>query len=145
MGRVVTEIRVVNAIDEANAASGLVPADRVRAVTLPDVLVDTGATMLCLPQAIIGQLGLPVLRMVTVRTANGARDMPLYEHAKITVEGRSGSFECVALGDDAEPLLGLIPLETLGLELDLQNQRLRVLPDQGSRSYVLAPSPRIIG
>lgn len=43
----------------------------------------------------------------------------------------------------SEPLLGVIQLEMLGLEPDLQNQRLRLLPRSGRRTYLMAPSPRI--
>lgn len=35
-----------------------------------------------------------------------------------------------------DPLLGLIPLEDLGLELDLKNQRLKLLPAEGKDTYL---------
>lgn len=35
-------------------------------------------------------------------------------------------------------LLGVIPLETLGLELDLRNQRFILLPDYGPETYISA-------
>jgi hypothetical protein len=34
-------------------------------------------------------------------------------------------------------LLGLIPLEDLGLEPDLQNQQLRALPIEGKETYLM--------
>ena len=34
------------------------------------------------------------------------------------------------------PLLGVIPLEDLGLEPDLKNQQLKVLPNQGKDTYL---------
>jgi hypothetical protein len=37
-------------------------------------------------------------------------------------------------GSDA--LLGVIPLEALGLELDLQNQSLKVLPISPTKTYI---------
>ena len=33
-------------------------------------------------------------------------------------------------------LLGVIPLQSLGLELDLQNERIVVLPDTGPGTYL---------
>lgn len=141
VGKVTTTISIVNSIDEALAARGQMRPEDVRSITLQEVLVDTGATMLCLPEDVVRTLGLNVLRTVAVATATGTAEMPLYEHAKITVMGRSGTFECLALPETTEPLLGVAPLEMLGLEPDLQNQRLRVLPDHGRRTYVLAPSP----
>jgi predicted aspartyl protease len=41
----------------------------VRSVTLKNVLVDTGATTLCLPKDVIEQLGLKLLKEVDVSMA----------------------------------------------------------------------------
>ncbi len=144
MGKVVTTLTITNRLDEGAAQRGLAPPSAVRSIALQDVLCDTGATTLCLPQPMIDQLGLHAVGEVTVSTAAGLRTARIYEDAKITIEGRTGTFECVALPEGTEPLLGVIPLERLGLELDLQNQRLVVLPDRGRRTYILAPSPTIV-
>jgi predicted aspartyl protease len=141
VGKVLASITITNRADETLAERGFIQRIDVRSLTLDDVLVDTGATTLCLPQPVIDALGLGVLRQIVVRTASGVDSMPLYEDAKITVMGRTGTFECLALAEGNEALLGVIPLEMLGLEPDLQNQRLRVLPDQGRQTYMLAPSP----
>ncbi len=134
-------VTVENSIDAALAARGRLGREDVRSVAVNEVVVDTGATTLCLPIDIVEQLGLEVLRSVAALTATGTAEVPLYEHARVTVMGRTGTFECIALPAGTEPLLGVIPLEMLGLEPDLQNQRLRVLPDHGRRTYMLAPSP----
>jgi predicted aspartyl protease len=141
VGKVTTTVTVENSIDAALAARGNLGREDVRSVTLNEVLVDTGATTLCLPIDIVERIGLEMLRSVEALTATGPADVPLYEHARLTVMGRTGTFECIALPVGTEPLLGVIPLEMLGLEPDLQNQRLRVLPDHGRRTYMLAPSP----
>lgn len=44
--------------------------------------------------------------------------------------------ECLELPGGRDPLLGVIPLETLGLELDLKNQTLRVLPISPTETYL---------
>src|SRR5665213_1566591 len=129
VGKVVTTVTVINRVDEALSARGTLPTDKVRSVSLTDVLVDTGATTLCLPIGMIRELGLPLLRSMTVTTATGDEELELYQDAKIELEGRSGTFECIALPDGSTPLLGVVPLEMLGLELDLQNQQLRKLPE----------------
>ncbi|WP_375514154.1 hypothetical protein [uncultured Nostoc sp.] len=54
-----------------------------------------------------------------------------------SVEGREGTFNCIELAEGSDPLLGLIPLEDLGLEPDLQNQKLRVLPMEGKDTYLM--------
>lgn len=141
VGKVVTSVTVTNRVDEGMAARGAITADKVRSLSITDVLVDTGATTLCLPIGMIRELGLPLLRSMTVTTATGDEELELYQDAKIELEGRSGTFECIALPDGSTPLLGVVPLEMLGLEPDLQNQRLRVLP--GRDTYMLALSPRL--
>ncbi len=63
--------------------------------------------------------------------------MNVYEGLKLAVEGREGRYVCVVeLPAGQTPLLGLIPLEDLGLEPDLQNQRLRHLPVTGKETYM---------
>jgi hypothetical protein len=80
-------------------------------------------------------LGLPVLEVAQVRTPAGYSEMNIHEDAKITLMGRTATFDCISLPGDAEPLLGLLPLERLGLEPDLQHETLRVLPDFGPDTY----------
>lgn len=138
VGKVLVEITITNAQDLALVERGHLAAQAVRRVTLPDVIVDTGATTLCLPQRIINALGLPLEREAVVRTAAGVRKTGIHDYARLAVLGRSAIFDCVALPDEVEPLLGVIPFERLGLDPDLQNQTLRVLPDQGPETYWLA-------
>jgi hypothetical protein len=53
------------------------------------------------------------------------------------IEGREGTYNCVELPAGEDPLVGLIPLEDLGLEPDLQNQQLRLLPTEGRNTYLM--------
>src|SRR5262249_50657626 len=61
MGRVLTEVTIENLGDLFEASRGLRSADQVRRITVPDALVDTGATGLALPTRFIRQLGLEKL------------------------------------------------------------------------------------
>jgi predicted aspartyl protease len=136
MGKVTITIKVTNRIDEILAARGFIDIDRVRSITLENVLVDTGATRLCLPEEIISQLGLPLQGEADVKLAVGVQKVRIFREVSLTVAGREGTFNCVELPANEEPLLGLSPLEDLGLEPDLQNQRLRVLPLEGKDTYL---------
>lgn len=138
VGTVVTELTITNAADEIRAEVGAIEPGQIRSVVLHAVLVDTGATTLCLPMNLVRELGLHHLNDVVAATANGTVAVPLFEHAKISLQGRTGTFECMGLAEGTRPLLGVIPLEMLGLEPDLKNQRLRVLPDTGPDTYILA-------
>lgn len=136
MGKVTTTITLTNRVDEILATRGFIPAEQVRSLTLNNVLVDTGATRLCLPEEIIIQLGLTLQEEVDAKLAVGIRKVRIFRELSLAIEGREGTFNCVELPAGEEPLLGLIPLEDLGLEPDLKNQRLRVLPMEGKDTYL---------
>lgn len=137
MGKVTTTITITNQIDQTLAERGFIPAEQIRSITLHDVLVDTGATRLCLPKNIILDLGLPFQGEVDVKIATGVQKARIFKMLNLTVEGREGTFNCIELPEGSDPLLGLIPLEDLGLEPDLQNQKLRVLPVEGKDTYLM--------
>ena len=135
MGKVITTLAIVNLIDEADAERGMIPTEQIRSVTLENVLVDTGATTLCLPKDAIARLGLRILKQVVVETATGISEARIFQDAKISLCGREGTFECLELPEGKTPLLGVIPMEALGIEIDLKNQRLKVLPEGPTETY----------
>ena len=136
MGKVHTPLTVINRADQVLVENGFLPEEHIRTVTLNQVLVDTGATTLCLPSDLISQLGLKLLKEVSVSTATGITTARIYQDAKICLYGREGTFECLELPGGQDPLLGVIPLEMLGLEPDLKNQKLRVLPTESFDTYL---------
>lgn len=136
MGKVTTTLVVTNRGDQVLAARGVILSEEVRAVTLNNVLFDTGSTTLCLPADVISQLGLALLKQVDVATATGFGKARIFQDAKISLCGREGTFECLELPGGTDALLGVIPLEALGIELDLQNQTLKVLPISPTASYL---------
>lgn len=136
MGKVLTTLTVKNRIDEANALRGMISPDQVRSITLDNVLVDTGATTLCLPPQAIAQLGLELLKEVDVATATGISKARIFQDAKISLCGREGTFECLELPGGRDALIGVIPLEALGLEPDLRHQTLKVLPSESVDTYL---------
>ena len=140
MGHVYANVVIRNALDEGKVAEGELAPERVRTVVLNDVLVDTGATMLSLPAPLIAQLGLKRFRETTVRTAGGLLDVRIFRGASLSVEGRVGDFECLELPPDALPLLGVIPLEAMGLEPDIVNHVLRPRPEGPKESHILLMS-----
>jgi hypothetical protein len=56
---------------------------------------------------------------IDVKTATGIRKTKLFKRVSLTVEGRQGEFTCTELARGEDPLLGLIPLEELGLQPDV--------------------------
>ena len=139
MGHVYANITIRNRGDEILVERGYFVENQVRTLTLVRVMVDTGATTLALPAPMIAQLGLTFARETPVRTANGTVQARVFREASLTVEGRTGDFECMELSADAQPLLGVLPLEALGIEPDIINHRLRLLPEEpgGETHYFL--------
>ena len=138
MGQVLTTIAVTNRIDLVMAERGFISAEEVRSVTIDKVIVDTGATLLSLPAPIISQLGLKQVGERNVETSTGITIGRIFADAQIIVEGREGRFDCLELPEGVSAvLLGVTPLEELGLEPDLKNQRLRVLPMNDQQTYLM--------
>lgn len=136
MGRITTTLAIANRADQVLATRGFIPPEQIRSVTLHNVLIDTGATTLCLPQDVIAQLSLELLKEVDVATATGISKARIFQDAKISLLGREGTFECLELPGGRDALLGVIPLEALGIELDLQNQTLKLLPISPTDTYL---------
>jgi clan AA aspartic protease len=136
MGKVIATLVIENLIDRADAERSMIPIEEIRSVTLENVLVDTGATTLCLPKDVIARLGLRILKQVVVETATGISEARIFRDASISLCGREGTFECLELPEGKTALLGVIPMEALGIEVDLKNQRLKVLPDGPTETYL---------
>jgi predicted aspartyl protease len=136
MGKVLTSLTITNRADQILAERNLMPQEEVRSVVLNNVLVDTGATTLCLPEDLIEKLGLSVLKEVDVLTAMGLGKARIFQDAKLMICGREGTFECLELPRESSPLLGVVPLEMLGLEPDSQKQTLKVLPSESVNTYL---------
>lgn len=94
--------------------------------------------MLSLPIRVIEQLGLSPLKEVLASTAADYQRTRVFQDAKVSIGDRVGVFQCLELPGGDNPLLGVIPMEELGLELDLQKQELRMLPMVLGDSYLLA-------
>lgn len=122
MGRVMARLKVRNVFDVQRAAEGLIPAAEVRAVEV-DALVDTGATLVCLPKAIIEALGLPFRTEVRVRTGNGRARRRTFGPAEVELLQRSFTMDVMENHEDTPPLVGYLLLEALDLVVDPKSQQ----------------------
>ena len=136
MGQVIVTITVINRIDQVLSERGFIPREEVRSCTLNNVLVDTGATMLCLPAAIISQLGLVQGGEASVETTAGVKLARIFRDVEISIGDRRGTFDCLELTEVDYALLGVTPMEVLGLEPELKNRKLRVLPMNSEQTYL---------
>lgn len=138
MGKVTATITITNDIDQILADRGFIKPEDVRRITLENVLVGTGASMLSLPTVIAEKLGLTIKGLTSLKTAAGNVEARIFSHALLEVNGRSSTFDCMELTEIDIPLLGVLPMETLGIEPDLKNQCLRMLGTEDGDSYTYA-------
>jgi predicted aspartyl protease len=136
MGQIIVTLTLTNRIDQALAQRGFISPEEVRSCVVNDVLIDTGATMLCLPSAIITQLGLVQGGEANVETAAGVKQGRIFRDVDLLIGDCQGTFDCLELPEVPYTLLGVTPMEVLGLEPDLKNRKLRVLPMNFEQTYL---------
>ena len=103
------------------------PADRSRSWR-GSFMVDTGATDSLVPRRHLEAIGIePESRRAYVLANGGKVDIDVAV-ARIELMGEMVGGTVLFGDDDAEPLLGVTALESLGIEVDPLNRRLRKLP-----------------
>ncbi|MBY0515021.1 MAG: hypothetical protein K2P78_14105 [Gemmataceae bacterium] len=118
MGRVTIEARVLNSTDRGMVERGALPADQLRSAMVSGV-VDTGAAMLVLPEAVARRLGLPKIGETSVRYADhrtAKRDV--VGDVEIEYAGRRTNLTAVVEPNRPDALYGAILLESLDLLVD---------------------------
>ena len=131
MGCVLTEATIENVKDLVAVELNVLTADRVRRITVPDALVDTGATLLSLPTRLIRQLGLSKTRIKRVTSSTGLTEAAMYSAVQLTIQGRTCTMDVIEVPDDVPVLIGQIPLEHLDLVVDLRSRTLIGNPAHG--------------
>lgn len=136
VGKVVVLAKIENLQDVYEANIGLRAPDQVRSITVSDALVDTGATMLSLPERFVLQLGLTRLRSHRARTSAGVKDFGLFSTVQLTIQGRNCQLDVCEVPDDCPVLIGKIPLGQLDFVVDPIGQRLIGNPDHGGHQMI---------
>ena len=131
MGRVLTEATIESLRDLWDAQRGSIPADQVRRVTVPDALVDTGASMLSMPIGLIHQLGLKEQYKKRVRSSVGVSEVGVYDAVRLTIQGRVCTMDVLEVPDDTPVLIGQLPLEQLDFVVDMTSHSLIGNPRHG--------------
>jgi clan AA aspartic protease len=97
-------------------------------------LVDTGATDTFLPASVLRKLGIRPAARRSYELADGTeQDLPI-GFGVIEVLGRAAGGTLVFAGEKEEPLLGVTVLESTGLWLDPQHERLIPRPPKRKSS-----------
>ncbi len=131
MGRVLTEATIENIEDLWAVKRGYLPPGQARRITVPDALVDTGATLISLPTRLIRQLGLNQTGTKRVTSSVGPAEAAMYDAVRLTIQGRSCTMDVMEVPDDVPVLIGQIPLEHLDLVIDTRSRTLIGNPAHG--------------
>ena len=115
MGVVQVTVTIRNPADREREWSGL-------------FLVDTGATDSLVPRKHLEEIGLEPIGGRTYELADGSKLRLDIGVAEIEFMGDTVGGTVMFGDDDAEPLLGVTALESVGIEVDPVNQRLKRLP-----------------
>src|ERR1035441_2009199 len=90
--KIIQKARLENSADMAAVLAGRIKPSRVRAADV-ELLVDTGAAMLCLTPNVIENLGLHKLHEREVITGNGIVKRAVYEPVRIRIRDREARSE----------------------------------------------------
>ena len=130
MGLVYADIELVNSDDVALLNAGIKKPEEVRREVV-NMLVDSGAYMLCVNDKLRTQLGLKTILRQSAQLANGdITEVDIVGPVEVNFLNRSTSCRAMVLPGDNEPLLGSIPMEDLDVIIDPRDRVLKLPPDR---------------
>ncbi len=103
-------------------------------------LVDTGAIDCYVPGDKLREIGIEPVGKRTYELADGTELALDIGVAQVEFMGEVVGTTVILGKDDAEPHLGVTALESVGIEVDPQNQRLKRLPAVRLKKLVTKPS-----
>jgi predicted aspartyl protease len=118
MGMVLVKALIENLDDVKAVEKGLIPAEDVRRIEVDDARVDAGATYVSMPLRLINQLGIKRLKIVQARTVADRVSIGIFEHVRLTIQGRDCEVRVAEVADNCPVLIGFIPLELLDFVVD---------------------------
>ena len=118
MGKVVAKAKIWNFGDELKIMEGALKPEEVRSIEVEGI-VDSGATLLTLPEDIVERLGLVLGGLVNVTYADKkVEKRPLAYGAMIEILGRRAETAAVVQKRGTNILIGQTVLETMDLIVD---------------------------
>ncbi len=128
MGLIYSDIELINSDDLALVRRGYLKETDVRKMKVK-ALVDSGSYMLAINESIKIQLDLPKIDEQMGELADGSKQkFEIAGPVHIRFENRQTTVHAVVLPGDAEPLIGVIPMESMDVLIDPKQQKLIVNP-----------------
>jgi clan AA aspartic protease len=106
-----------------------------------DFLVDTGATDCLAPAGKLRQIEVQPVGTTVYELADGTKHEYAFGLVEIRFMGEITAGRVVFGPDDAEPVLGVTALESVGITIDPASRTLKRLPAIPLKSTIVAPTP----
>lgn len=130
MGKVLTKLKLVSLYDLRDFKNNLIKEEEIKTVELEDVIVDSGASMLCLSKDIIEKLNLELLKITKVNTADGIVERGIYGPVVYEIQGRVARGDVLELAHPKiKALIGQMPLGQLDFLINPAANRLITNPE----------------
>jgi clan AA aspartic protease len=137
MGLVYADIELVSGDDLVLSRRGYLPEDQIKRLYTRS-LVDSGATMLAIPEFVKTQLDLRRIDEIEAELADGSsRTLEVVGPVEVRFENRRTLVEALVVPDSTQVLLGAIPMEGMDVLVDPKRGRLIVNPESPEVAKVL--------
>src|ERR1700733_846684 len=124
MGLVYADIELINGYDLENARLHIIGEEEVRRMRA-NMLVYSGALMLCINESIQEQLQFPVDEKRAAETSDGRIiECDVVKGVELRFRNRKTTCRAMVLPGNSEPLLDAIPLEDMDVLIHPQRQEL---------------------
>lgn len=129
MGLVYADIELVRGADLILVQEGYLEPDQVRRCIVRS-LVDSGATMLAIPEFVKKQLDLRRVRQIEAELADGSSSaFEVVGPVEVRFENRITTVDALVVPNSTKVLLGAIPMEGMDVLIDPKRERLIVNPE----------------
>ncbi len=129
VGLVYATLELVSSGDLVLARHGYLPTEQVKRIYV-NAMVDSGATMLAIPEFVKIQLDLQKVSELEAELADGTSvAMEVVGPVEVRFENRRTSVEARVVPNQTRVLLGTIPVEAMDVLIDPKRERLMVNPE----------------
>ena len=128
MGITYAEIELISSDDVALHRRGYISEDQIKSLKVR-ALVDSGASLLVIPESIKQQLNLLKVDEQEAELADGTViSLEVVGPVEVRFENRKAIVSAMVVPGEVEILLGAIPMQAMDVLIDLKHERLIVNP-----------------
>ncbi|MEM9092747.1 MAG: retroviral-like aspartic protease family protein [Cyanobacteria bacterium P01_F01_bin.53] len=137
MGITYAELELIRADDLALVRAGYLSEDQVNRLTVT-AMVDSGATLLSIPQSLGKRLNLAKLDSLEAEMADGSTiQADVVGPVEVRFANRKAIVEALLMPDGTDILLGAIPMQRMDVLIDPKRERLILNPESPDRARML--------